>query len=112
MSKTDKGVLIFNEWFELMKQLSATDFKKLLVAMYEYQRYGKEPPQFKGKSELVATLVFPAIKRRISLSSAGKRGAQVTNSRERITRDYDYFVINDDGSFDVGYGDGNVKSKE
>ena len=54
MSNTDKGVLIFNEWFDAMENLSANDFKTLMCAVYHYQIHGKKPPVFKGKAAFVA----------------------------------------------------------
>ena len=100
MSTIDKGILIFNEWFEAMNELPGTDFKKLLLAIRDYQLYGTEPPQFKGKSKLVAALIFPCIARRVALSRAGKLGAAVTNQRLYSEPDNTYF----DGGYDGGYG--------
>ena len=77
MSKTDKGVLIFNEWFEAMENISDRDCGRLVKAIYKYQVLGEKPPIFKGKAEILADVVFPCIDRRKTLSEAGKRGSQI-----------------------------------
>ena len=48
MSQTDKGVLIFAEWFEAMEKLNSRDYKALMNAVYRYQLLGEEPPEFKS----------------------------------------------------------------
>ena len=75
MSTTDKGVLIFNEWFEASRELSSIEFKKLFMAMYNYQAYGTEPPQFKSKTKPVASIVFPCLKRRMDGARFARFGA-------------------------------------
>ena len=77
MSNTDKGVLFFHEWIEAMSKLSPNEFKKLAYAIYELQIHGIEPPEFQGKTALVAHMIFPYIRRRIQNSKAGKKGAAV-----------------------------------
>ena len=77
MSDIDKGFLIYREWLNAMKLLPASDFKRVMMAMWDYQFEGKEPPEFKGKCEVVATMVFPHIKRRLQMSAAGKRSAML-----------------------------------
>ena len=77
MSNTDKGVLIFNEWFDAMENLSANDFKTLMCAVYHYQIHGKKPPVFKGKAAFVAKILFPYIDRRLAQSRAGKISAEM-----------------------------------
>ena len=77
MSRIDKGVLIFNEWFEAMENISDRDCGRLVKAIYKYQVLGEEPPEFKGKAEILADVVFPCIDRRKKLSEAGKRGSQI-----------------------------------
>ena len=76
MSQTDKGVLIFDEWFEAMDHLGASDFKKLMIAIYRYQIFGEKPPEFKGKSALAASVIFPYITRRRALAKSGKLAAE------------------------------------
>ena len=65
MYRVDQGVLIFNEWFESARGLSGLEFKKLFLAMYDYQVNGKTPPTFTPKGETLAKVVFPCIKKRI-----------------------------------------------
>ena len=76
MSKTETGVFLFNEWLEAMSDLPANDFKKLVCAIYDYQLYGKQPPEFKGKTAIVSTIVFPCVNRRVTACRAGKLGAK------------------------------------
>ena len=73
MSKTEMGVLIFNEWFEGMRGLDAKDYKRLMDAIYQYQAFGKEPPRFGGEAKMVAAMIFPCIKRRMAQAEAGRR---------------------------------------
>ena len=77
MSQTDKGVLIFAEWFEAMSKLCPTDYKALMNAVYRYQILGEKPPEFKGKSSLVAAIIFPYVERRLESAKWGKRGSSV-----------------------------------
>lgn len=76
MSYTDKGVLVFDEWFRAMERLGAYDYKKLMHAVYRYQLYGEEPPEFKGKAAIVADMMFPYIARRLAQAKGGKRSAE------------------------------------
>lgn len=77
MSETDKGVLIYNEWFEAMENLSAKDYKSLLSAVYRYQILNVPPPEFKGKAQILASVIFPYIERRKKQAERGKRGVEV-----------------------------------
>ena len=72
MSRIDKGVLIFNEWFEAMENISDRDCGRLVKAIYKYQVLGEKPPEFKGKIAVLANVVFPCIERRKKMSAAGK----------------------------------------
>ena len=76
MSYTDKGVLMFEEWFRAMDKLSASDYKRLMHAIYRYQLHGEEPPEFKGKAAIVADMMFPYITRRLAQAKGGKRSAE------------------------------------
>lgn len=76
MSTTEKGILIFNEWLEAISDLKGTDFKSLILAMYRFQSFGEEPPEFKGKSRGYAAIIFPQLRRRMELSRAGAEGAK------------------------------------
>ena len=77
MSQTDKGVLIFSEWFDAMAKLNPREYKSLMNAIYRYQIHGEEPPEFQGKTDMVAAIIFPYIRRRITNASAGKKGMAV-----------------------------------
>ena len=76
MSRADKGVLLFSEWFEALDKLSPKDFKTVVMAIYRYQIKGEEPLEFQGKSQIVASIIFPYIKTRIARSKAGKTAAE------------------------------------
>lgn len=76
MSKIDQGVLIFNEWFESAKGLSGLEFKKLFLAMYDFQINGKEPPSFTAKGDTLARVIFPCLEKRVSGAIYAKLGAQ------------------------------------
>jgi Na+/alanine symporter len=43
LSQTEKGVLIFSEWFEAMENLNANDFKRMIYAIYRLQICGEKP---------------------------------------------------------------------
>lgn len=83
MSTTDKGVLIFNEWFEAASELSSVEFKKLFMAMYNYQIHGTEPPQFKSRTQPIASIVFPCLKRRMDGARFAKYGADPVREPSR-----------------------------
>ena len=76
MGQTEKGVLIFNEWFEAMENLNPRDYKALMSAIYRYQAQGEEPPEFKGKVGIVSAMIFPCISRRLAQSKGGKMSAE------------------------------------
>ena len=87
MSETDKGVLIYTEWFDAMENLSPKDFKAFIYAMYNYQIHDVPPPEFKGKSAMISSVVFPYIKRRKQQSARGKLGVEAKATRlYRITK--------------------------
>ena len=75
MSQTEKGVLIFDEWFNAMEDIKVTDFKRLVYAIYRLQRFEEEPPEFEGKAKVAASIIFPMIKRRRALAEYGSMGA-------------------------------------
>ena len=77
MGYTEKGVLIFGEWFEAMDKLNPKDYKALMNSIYRYQMKGEEPPEFKGKAGMVALIIFPYIGRRLAQSKGGKRSAEM-----------------------------------
>ncbi|MBE6583986.1 MAG: hypothetical protein E7649_03245 [Ruminococcaceae bacterium] len=74
MGQTDKGVLIFAEWFEAMESVSPKSYKALMQAVYRYQIHNEEPVEFNGKAKIVADLIFPFIRRRKAMADAGRKG--------------------------------------
>ena len=72
MRSSDSGVLILDEWFEAIDKLPPKQYKQIIRAMYSVQRKGEEVPEFEGKSEPLAKIIFPHICRRISKPKAGK----------------------------------------
>jgi hypothetical protein len=77
---TEKGFLIFYDWMDSISTLSPKDFKTLILAIYEYQRYGTPPPEMSNKAKGFGSFIFPQIERRKYLSAVGKKGA---NARYR-----------------------------
>ena len=75
MSQTERGVLIFSEWFEAMEDLKVTEFKRLIYAIYRLQIFGEEPPEFQEKAKMIASIIFPMIRRRMELAQYGSLGA-------------------------------------
>lgn len=80
MSNISEGVLIFNNWFESAKMLSGLEFKKLFIAIYEYQIHGIEPPPFSEKGEAIARNIFPFIDKRLKGALCAKLGAGALDS--------------------------------
>ena len=76
MSQTDKGVLIFYEWFEAMDTLSPKCYKALMTAIFRYQLNGEKIPEFKGNSAILAAVIFPCLRRRLDSARGGKRTMQ------------------------------------
>ena len=74
MSQTDKGILIFYEWLEAMSSLPAKEYKLLLTSIFRYQQKGEEPPEFKGNSAILASIIFPYIRHRRDKARAGRMG--------------------------------------
>lgn len=87
MSYSDKGVLIFSEWFEAMDKLNPKDYKALMHAIYRYQMCGEEPHEFQGKSGMVAAIIFPYIGRRLAQSRGGKKASDARFSGNPIIDD-------------------------
>ena len=83
MSDISKGVLIYNEWFESMQSLSAKDYKALMIAIYNAQINNIPPPEFTGRSKIVATIIFPCIERRKSQSERGYLGAVARYAKDK-----------------------------
>lgn len=75
MSNSNRGVLFLYEWFEAMESLSPKEYKTMMNAIFRYQLYGEEPPEFKGKTALLSRIIFPYIGRRIMATRAARIGA-------------------------------------
>ncbi len=102
----DKGILVYYEWIEACQTLSPAEFHKLFFAMVDYQQNGTPPPEFKGVTKIIATLVFSQLKRRVDTSRAGKASAekrqQEHNKTEEIsTNNANDIVINSVGNKDT-----------
>jgi hypothetical protein len=82
MSNINKGVLIFNEWFDAMDRLSPKDYKALMKAIHNAQINDVPPPVFTGKSAIVASMVFPCIERRKAQSRRGLISAALRLARQ------------------------------
>lgn len=59
----EKGILLFYDWFEALKCLKDEDLRKMLVAMIEYHRDNTPPPKFEGSAAIIASFIFPQIRR-------------------------------------------------
>lgn len=81
MSNTDKGVLMFNEWLDAMNELNPKEYKAMMTAIYHYQMLGEEPPEFKGKAKIIATMIFPYIHRRMAHAEGSKRAIKVRREK-------------------------------
>lgn len=75
MSNTDKGILIFREWAEIMLDMPAEEFKEFFKAIYNYQMYRSAPPELTGISKMLGRIVFPCIDRRLLSAMGGKKSA-------------------------------------
>ena len=71
-----EGFLFFKDWESSMRGLTKKDFFALFWAMYDYQMYGKAFPEFSGKAQIIASFIEPQLKRRISNSLSGTKGAE------------------------------------
>jgi hypothetical protein len=71
-----QGFLFFKDWEKSMRKLNSKDFAKIFWAMYDYQMYGKEFPEFTGALDVIASFVVPQMERRMVNSMAGKKGAE------------------------------------
>ena len=70
------------EWFDAANSLNPKAYKEMMNAIFRYQLYGEEPPEFKGKSAIVAAMIFPYIARRIYSAKVAKSGAQNRSKEE------------------------------
>ena len=97
MAKSNKGFLFFYDWLEVLRELDSKNFKKIVLAMIDYQQNGTLPPKFSGTTEVIAKLIFPQIDRRIASAKAGKMGMEARygkQSEENVTGDTDDSVSN------------------
>ena len=82
-SKNKKSMWIKEEWLNLLWELPSKEFKRLFLAMYDYQTEGKEPPEFEGMAKIAALCIFPELTRRRRFSEMGKRSAKLRAQRKR-----------------------------
>ena len=82
MSDITKGVLIYNEWFEAMRALDPDNFKKIVLAVYDFQIHDTPPPEFDGVALAIASIIFPYIERRKQKAKNGRLGAAARYSKE------------------------------
>ena len=74
----DTGFLILSDWIGILRELPATDLKRLLFALIDYQRAGVPMPEFSKKStQMVAKMLGSAVKRRMAGAAGGRRSAEV-----------------------------------
>ncbi len=82
MSDINKGVLIYNEWFEAMRALDPDDFKAVVLAIYDSQIHNIPPPEFEGVARAIAAIILPYIERRKQQAERGRAGAAARYSKE------------------------------
>ena len=73
MART-KGMWFYEDWLESFSEIPPGEFKKLFIAMMDYSLNGKEPPQFKGVAKVVASFIFPQLKRSRQGAENGAKG--------------------------------------
>ena len=74
MSNTEKGILLYNEWIEAMRDITPKEFKRLILAIYECQILDVPQPEFNGIAKSVASVIFPYVKKRKKQAERGKLG--------------------------------------
>ena len=89
MANIDRGILVYYEWIEACQTLSPSEFHKLFFAMVDYQQNGTPPPEFKGVSKIIATLIFSQLKRRVDTSRAGKASAEKRHQEQNKAETFD-----------------------
>ena len=73
-----KALFCYHDWLEPLRKISQNDFKTFVIAMIEYDAFGKEPPKFKGAAGVAADFIFPQIARAKKNSEAqSKRKSKV-----------------------------------
>ena len=74
----DTGFLILSDWIGILRELPATDLKRLLFALIDYQGAGVPMPEFSRKStQMVSKMLGSAVKRRMAGATGGRRSAEV-----------------------------------
>lgn len=61
MEKDEKGFLFLYTWTEPFSKLPAEDFKRVFLAVLEYQRDGTPPPEMDGVADIVLDFITAAI---------------------------------------------------
>ncbi len=74
MANKDKDFLVFYDWYVILKDMSAANFKLVLCSMIEYQINGAEPPEFPKNIRAVCSMLFSQLERRKVNMANGKRG--------------------------------------
>ena len=64
-----------------MKSLNQKDYKILMNAIYNVQINDAPPPEFNGKTKMLANVIFPCIERRKAQSKRGRLGADARYAR-------------------------------
>ncbi len=88
MSKNAKGFCMFFDWVEDLDQLGDSDGAwQIVKALSEYFKNGKNPVEaVTGPLRVVAALMYHQIMRSEAKAIAGRKGAEVTNSKKRIDK--------------------------
>ena len=84
MSKSNKGFCMFYDWVEDLEQLGDSDGAwQIVKALSEYFKNGKNPVEaVTGPLRTVAAIMLHQIKRSEMKAAAGRKGAEVTNSKK------------------------------
>ncbi|MBQ7353206.1 MAG: hypothetical protein IJW54_04285 [Clostridia bacterium] len=70
----EKCFPFFFDWIEPFSELSGEEFKKLVLAMLRYYKYGRKPPRFEGTTKTIALFVFAQLNRTKKNRENGKKG--------------------------------------
>ena len=84
MKNTQKGFCMFFDWVEDLDQLGDSDGAwQIVKALSEYFKNGKNPVEaVTGPLRTVAAIMLHQIKRSEMKAAAGRKGAEVTNSKK------------------------------
>ena len=72
----EKGMTLFYDWLEPLKELEADDFKNLIYAMAEYHQEGKTEVELSGMAQFASMFIFKQIDRQREKSVLGKTGGR------------------------------------